>query len=185
MTVPAGAAADARLGDDRSSVDMARLWSDHAPAIWAYAARRIGRQHADDVVSQVFLVAWTHRSEAVARPLPWLYGVARNVVNERRRSEGRVERLNRQVGRERKAVPETRDGPSGQRLDALGALGRLSPSDQDLLMGLAWDGLSMNDLAASLGISGPALRVRVHRARVRLEKALGTVDISPRGRRRR
>jgi RNA polymerase sigma factor (sigma-70 family) len=65
------------------------------------------------------------------------------------------------------------------RLDARAECGRLrsaldglSDSDRELLLLVAWEGLSHAEAAAALGISPVAARSRLHRARMRALKAL-------------
>jgi RNA polymerase sigma-70 factor (ECF subfamily) len=55
-------------------------------------------------------------------------------------------------------------------------LRRLRPDDRELLMLVAWDGLSPAAAARSLGISVPTLTVRLHRARQRLESELAALN---------
>jgi RNA polymerase sigma-70 factor (ECF subfamily) len=47
----------------------------------------------------------------------------------------------------------------------------LNDSDQELLMLIAWDGLTRGEVAATLGLSTGAVAVRLHRARRRLAAA--------------
>lgn len=54
------------------------------------------------------------------------------------------------------------------------ALRTLSPDDRDLLRALYFDQVDTGELAAKLGLSLGALRVRKHRALQRLAEALGT-----------
>jgi RNA polymerase sigma-70 factor (ECF subfamily) len=63
------------------------------------------------------------------------------------------------------------DGPS----PAVRALWSLGASDQELLMLVAWDGLTRSQAAETLGISVGTLAVRLHRARRRLEKASAAI----------
>jgi RNA polymerase sigma-70 factor (ECF subfamily) len=55
---------------------------------------------------------------------------------------------------------------------ALSALGRLTEVQREVLLLIAWDGLSQREAAAALGCSRGAVALRVHRARKRLERAL-------------
>jgi RNA polymerase sigma-70 factor, ECF subfamily len=48
--------------------------------IHAYAQRRVGTEAADEVAAETFLVAWRRLDAIPSEPLPWLYGVARNIV---------------------------------------------------------------------------------------------------------
>src|SRR4029450_12308672 len=63
--------------------------------ISAYARRRLDSHDADDAVAEIFLVAWRRLSGVAGGELalPWLYGVARRVVSEDRRSGRRRDRL--------------------------------------------------------------------------------------------
>ena len=69
-----------------------RLYSQMHPDILGYLARRIGEQEAIDAAADVFVVAWRRISDVpegdAARP--WLFGVARNVLRNRRRATRRV-----------------------------------------------------------------------------------------------
>src|ERR1700757_4099530 len=62
------------------------VYQQHANAIKGYAMRRIDPARADDIVAEVFLVAWRRLDDMPAEPRPWLFGVAMRVLaNERRR----------------------------------------------------------------------------------------------------
>jgi RNA polymerase sigma-70 factor (ECF subfamily) len=56
------------------------------------------------------------------------------------------------------------------------ALERLSDADRELLLLVAWDGLSTEEAAAVLDCSRTALKVRLHRARRRLQAQLQLLD---------
>jgi DNA-directed RNA polymerase specialized sigma24 family protein len=65
------------------------LFDRHAKAIYNYCFRRIGsRATAQDLLSMVFLEAWRRRDKELPpdKVLPWLYGIATNVVRHQRRS---------------------------------------------------------------------------------------------------
>src|SRR4030067_817374 len=53
-----------------------RIWALHSGPVFAYAARRVGREHAEDVVADTFMVAWRHREQRPDPDPPWLPGVA-------------------------------------------------------------------------------------------------------------
>jgi DNA-directed RNA polymerase specialized sigma24 family protein len=68
---------------------FALLFRRHAPVIQRYVTRQIGPQPADDVVAETFLVAFRRRAAYRLDQrdcLPWLYGVATNLVGRHRRS---------------------------------------------------------------------------------------------------
>jgi hypothetical protein len=56
---------------------FAELFDRHAPLIHRYAARRVGREAADDLVADTFLAAFGKRRQYDRRhpdARPWLYG---------------------------------------------------------------------------------------------------------------
>jgi DNA-directed RNA polymerase specialized sigma24 family protein len=71
-----------------------RLYEQQYEPLLAYAARRtLDRSEAHDVVSETFLILWRRLDEAPRdEEIPlWLYGVARRVLANRRRSRARQE----------------------------------------------------------------------------------------------
>src|SRR6516162_3641150 len=62
------------------SVRFELLFRDNYGAVAAYVARRASPDAVDDVVDEVFLVAWRRLDIVPANPLPWLLTVARNVL---------------------------------------------------------------------------------------------------------
>lgn len=159
------------------------LYGRHAPTVKAYVLRRAAPAVADDLVAEVFVVCWRRFEEVPADPLPWLLGVARRVLSTYRRGEQRGAAL-------RQRLAEHPGGPSSMTSGALaplsaspgtgaglrGALARLSESDRELLMLIAWEGLSPAQAATAMGVSAATMRVRLHRARRRLARALAGED---------
>ena len=160
---------------DLGNGEFSCLYERHFPAVWAYAVTRVGRQAAEDVVSEAFAVAWRRQTSIPADALPWLLRVARNVVFELYRSETRQRLLETELrgwaARERLVEPDVAESVVN-RANALTAVACLSESDRELLMLVAWHGLSPRQAASVLGCSRPAFFVRLHRARSRLGRAL-------------
>jgi RNA polymerase sigma factor (sigma-70 family) len=155
--------------EDRQAA-FERLYDQFSPDLAMYALRRADRETAQDVVAETFTVAW-RRLDDVPRsdPLPWLYGVARRVLANQRRSASRLAALRRRLEPEGTPAPRVADH------GLAAALQHLNEADRELLMLIAWEGLSPTEAAVALGCSGGACRVRLHRARRRLAAALQTV----------
>jgi RNA polymerase sigma-70 factor (ECF subfamily) len=152
------------------------LYGEHRARVYAYAVTRVGRAHADDVVSETFLVAWRRMAAVPAVPLPWLLSVARNVSHERYRDEARQATLAAEM---RAWVDEaTQDVADGvtERANVLAALSRLTEDDRELLILVAWQGVSAREAARIIGCSTPTFFVRLHRARRRLAQSLAGVQ---------
>ena len=142
----------------------------HAGAVWRYLARRLGDDDlAEDLTSEVFVVAWRRRHDAPADSLPWLYGVARRVLaNDRRAARLHALRVRALADRLAAAAP---DEPSGAVAEALAGLGE---RDREILLLAAWEGLTPAEIAAALGCLPATARVRLHRARRRFSALLDT-----------
>jgi RNA polymerase sigma-70 factor (ECF subfamily) len=147
------------------------LWRDHARSVWAYAARRVGREAAEDIVAQTFVVACRRADQVTIRnPRAWLLGIAANVIRESRRAEDRRAALVERLVQLAPADPPSHDGDSAPNLAA--ALRALTDTELELLLLVAWDGLKVNEAAEVLGISHGAARTRLLRIRRRLRGRL-------------
>jgi RNA polymerase sigma-70 factor (ECF subfamily) len=158
------------------------LYDAHRAALAAYCRRRVPGD-ADDVMAEVFLAAWRRVEEIPSgSELPWLYGVARNVIANQRRSVGRRSRLLVRVGSQPSDVaPEPSVARAAADQPVLDALATLPASDQELLRLRAWEELSSAEIGVVLGISATAVDMRLSRARRRLERALGSAGIAGHG----
>ncbi|MFJ8581530.1 RNA polymerase sigma factor [Micromonospora sp. NPDC093277] len=152
------------------------MYDAHHAQVYAYAVSRAGRQLADDVVSDTFLVAWRKLPTVPVPPLPWLLGVARNVLRERYRDEVRQASLAAELRAwADESAADVADGVT-ERVAVLAALARLADDDRELLTLVAWHNLSARAAARLVGCSTAAFFVRLHRARKRLQAALAGAD---------
>jgi RNA polymerase sigma factor (sigma-70 family) len=150
-----------------------RLYDRFSPDVAMYALRRADRETAQDAVAETFIVAWRRLDDVPGSdPLPWLYGVARRVLANQRRSASRLAALRQRL--EPEGAPASRVADHA----LAAALQQLSEADRELLMLIAWEGLSPTEAAVALGCSDGACRVRLHRARRRLAAALQTTPTS-------
>jgi RNA polymerase sigma-70 factor (ECF subfamily) len=150
------------------------LFENHLEAVLRYAMARVDQETAKDVVADTFLVAWRRLDDVPDPPRAWLLGVTRRTLagqgRSRRRQISLVQRL--------AAMPSRPCGPSmvedavSERAVMTGAFRRLRASDREILCLIAWDGLSPEEGSQVLDCSPEAFKVRLHRARERLEKAL-------------
>lgn len=151
------------------------LYTGTFARLLGFAARRCDcTEDAADVVAETFAVAW-RRLDAVPagdQAVLWLYGVARNVLaNHRRgvaRRRGLVLALAAEITEQHAPGPAESAGD-----DAVGRAFRgLPDDDRELLALVAWEGLDHGEIATVLGCSRNAVRIRLHRARKRLSRAL-------------
>ncbi|HWI42647.1 MAG TPA: sigma-70 family RNA polymerase sigma factor [Nocardioides sp.] len=153
-----------------------RLYAEHFDAVLGFALRRADRsEDAADVTADTFLVAWRRLAHVPTGEgaRPWLYGVARRVLANQRRGEGRRvalgDRLRAQLGR---AVADLSEEVV-HRADVTAAMARLSARDEEVLQLHLWEGLEPREIAEVLGIPAAVVRPRLSRARARLRDLLG------------
>lgn len=165
-----------RSRTDPEAIGM--LYDRHAPAVHSYLARRAGRHAAADLLSEVFVVAVQVRRRV--RPhtsgsaLPWLYGIAHNVVRTHLRSTQPRHAAADADGVDWDAVDARVDAAAVAR-ELQMALSGLSDIERDLLLLVAWEQLTVTEAAAVLGITPTAARSRLHRARTHAAAALASI----------
>lgn len=145
------------------------------PDVLRYLQRRADPAVAEDLAAEVFAVAWRRWADVPREVRPWLFGVARNLLAEDRRVQGRRRRLELRLGAERAPGWDEMAG-AGAALDLRAAWERLSDGDREVLALVAWDGLTGREAAQVLGCTRGAFSVRLTRARRRLRRLLDDVE---------
>lgn len=184
--MPDAAASDADL-ITRSREDpgcFAAIYDRHAGEILRYAHARLGPDLAEDVTAETFLAAFRRRDSydtARGDARPWLYGIAIRLIGTHRRAEGRYRRMIASVPAQRLA--EDFGDRSAERVTAeqlrpriAAVLDGLPARDRELLLLIAWAGLSYEEAARALGLTTSAVRSRLNRIRVKTRKELGGVN---------
>ena len=160
------------MADPEIAQEFTALYAENHRRVYAYAVARAGRSLADEVVAETFLVAWRRFAQLPAgAALPWLLGVARNVIRERYREEERQRAIAAEMLTWTADAPDVADGVA-DRSAVLTALAALSENDREVLTLTAWDGLSPRAAARVVNCSIPTFLVRLHRARGRLTRAV-------------
>ncbi|MGH2655367.1 MAG: RNA polymerase sigma factor [Actinomycetota bacterium] len=161
--------------DEERQIRFRKLYEAHADRVLVYALRRVPAGEAADIVSETFLAAWRRLDIVPEDSAPWLFGVARKVVANHRRSLRRGQALRARVEGDSSRRPHLAPDPADQveaRMAIRSALHRLSEWDREALTLVAWDGLDAVDAAAAMGYTPAAFAVRLHRARRRLGREL-------------
>ena len=153
------------------------LWDRYAQPIHAYCFRRTAEHAlAEELTSVVFLEAWRRRGAVRLSPddaLPWLYGVATNVLRNQRRS---LRRYRAALARLPAPLPEpdftddleSRLDRESRMRELLRHVAALPQHEQDVLALVVWQGLSAADAAQALDVPEGTVRTRLHRALARL-----------------
>ena len=151
------------------------LFDRHAPAIYRYIARRLGRDTADDLVAETFLAAFRQRGRydvAHADARPWLYGIATRLIGRYRRDEVRFFRAIARTGVDPAAEliadqVTSRVAAQAARRELAAAIAALPPGYRDVLL-LVASGLGYQETAAALGVPVGTVSSRLLRARRRV-----------------
>jgi len=167
-----------RLAADGESDAFGRLFERHAQAIYTFCFRRTADWNAaEDLTSVVFLEAWRRREVSLERDevLPFLYGVAVNVLRNRGRS---LRRHTAALARVPPPAPvadhadEVADRVDDERAmrRILGVVQQLHRRDLEVLELCVWAGMPYERAAQTLGIPIGTVRSRLSRARARLRE---------------
>jgi RNA polymerase sigma-70 factor (ECF subfamily) len=151
-------------------------------AVHNFLRRRVGGDLADELAAETFARAFAQRTRFLPRhdsALPWLLGIASNLVGDHRRAERRRWRALERAAAEPGApgLPTIADA----QLDAVlaGAVARLQVRDRDALLLVAWGELSYEEVAEALAIPLGTVRSRINRARRQLSEQLGAPSSVP------
>lgn len=154
---------------DRGAMD--RLFGALSSPLYNYVLRLTGDpDQASDALQTAFLNAWQGRASfrgSGARP--WLFVIARNAalnIRQRRSELSLVTEAEEQTG----PADEHRAAELADRIDA--ALSRLPADTREAIVLSRVSGMRLDDIAALLGTSNGALRVRLSRGLARLKEAI-------------
>lgn len=130
----------------------------------------VGAEAAEDAAQEALVRAWRHRAACgnPRAPDAWVRSISRR---EALRIVERPRHLEL-VGEEE---PEDRAsaGPGPAGVDVRRAVGLLSEIDQRLVLRFYWAGQADHEIARDLGMPVGTVKVRLHRARMRLHDELG------------
>ena len=172
----------------KPDAELRQLYEAQRPGIRRYLARLVGEADAEDLTQEVFVKA--HRGLAAfrgeAKASTWLYRIATRCALDRLRSPaGReVSQRARRARAQADAEPQAADCPGpAPTAEAQTARRAMSSCIDDLLRNLPdgyrtalvlshFEGLADREVAAVLGVSVGAAKIRLHRARERLRRDL-------------
>lgn len=178
-------AADPPLDElGRGDSPFEQLYVLYAASVFSYAARRLGRDNAEDVTAQVFMQAvesWHRYDPQKGSVKTWLFAIATNEIRKHSAREMRIAELHRRSGVD--PIPPDPGSIIESRLVAeenwakvSAVLETVSAVDRDVLLLHCWAGMSIDDVAATLGISTGTAGSKLNRVRRKLRKQVGDLS---------
>jgi len=160
------------------------MYASHVRDVLAYCLRRTAHAEAHDAAAEVFAVAWRRMTELPAEPetLPWLFGVAANVLKNQGRSSRRSRNLAGKIGSqavEFQPGPETQLVRRAEYEEVHRAIDSLKPKYRDVLKLVEWEELPREQVAQMLSVSRSTIDQRIHRAYQQLARKLKHLSHSP------
>ena len=157
------------------------LFDRHSRAVYNFAFRwTVDWALAEDLASEVFLTAWRRRSEVVfttesGSVLPWLLGVATNLLRNQRRGKRRADAAIARLDPSN-AQSDFSDDVLGRMADEAqmaevhAVVEQLAEHERDVLALCAWAGLDYEEAAIALAVPVGTVRSRLSRARAHLRE---------------
>jgi RNA polymerase sigma-70 factor (ECF subfamily) len=135
---------------------------------------------ADDITSEAFVRAWTARGKIrEATVKAYLFTIARNLYRDHLRRNNRLAELE-------ESIPDSNPGLAvrtehkAELATVMAALKKLSEVDRAALLMRAQEEMSYEEIAQALNLPVTTVKVKVHRARLKLMQARETyLEVRP------
>jgi RNA polymerase sigma-70 factor (ECF subfamily) len=143
------------------------------PVVAAYLRRRIyplNEDDLDDMLAEILVIVWNRFDDVPNdNEVPWIIGVAKNVLNNSRRKRSRRQSMQSRI------LPPRYESSTEEKVIAIedlrSAMEKMRKSDREVLLLHHWDGFDVTQIAIVYGISHGAAAMRLSRAERRLREA--------------
>ncbi len=150
-------------------MDPGSLYEKYAADVFRFAFYLSGnRAEAEDITSDTFVRVWTAPAPIeVSTVKAYLFTIARNLFLQRLRPLSRSQPLE-------DTITDPRPGPAEEAekkadyTEVMSRLRQLPEIDRVALLMSAFDGIPYADIARALGLSVPAVKMKIHRSRLAL-----------------
>jgi RNA polymerase sigma factor (sigma-70 family) len=163
---------------------FALIFDRHVGRVHGFLERRVGRDAADPLTGETFRIAFERRAAyQFDQPasLPWLYGIAGNLLRQHWRGQAREERSLARLwsqteladGRENSVIDRASAHASWPVVKA--ALLAMRAEERDVILLVAWEELTYDEVALAVGVPIGTVRSRLHRARRHLREQISSI----------
>lgn len=167
-----------RYAASRDEAAFAEVVRRHLPFVYSAALRRLGRDtHRAQDVAQIVFCALARDAHHIARyPVlsGWLYTATRNAVINAVRGEKRRRTREEEAGHMQQIESESNASPDWSELRPVldSAMDRLKARDREAILLRFFEGRSLGEVGAIVGVSEDAARKRIDRALAKLRDCL-------------
>ncbi|SRR6266516_1400053 len=151
-------------------LDFSSLYRQYAPDVYRFALYLSGNTAtAEDLTSETFVRLWTARDVRVATVRAYLFAIVRNLYRQSLRTKRREAPLDPALP---DPAPDAENSTSEkeQLRWLMNRLLMLPEIDRAALLMRTQHEMSYEEIAASLNISLAAVKVRIHRAKLKLAR---------------
>ena len=152
-------------------IDFRSLYERYAQDVYRFALYLCGDPvSAEDIAAETFVRAWVTPGEIrVGTVKAYLFMIARNLYRASLMQDARQVDLEDRLP-DSEPGPETISNMRSEMRAVLNALQTLPEVDRAVLLMHAQDGMPYAEIAAALGLSVTAVKVKVHRSRIKLNR---------------
>lgn len=151
-------------------LDFSTLYRQYAPDVYRFALYLSGdASAAEDLTSETFVRLWTAQDVRVATVRAYLFTITRNLYRQSLRTRRPETALDPALV-DSAPDAESLTGDSERRRWLMNQLLALPEADRAALLMRAQHEMPYEEIAASLDLSVAAVKVRVHRAKLKLAR---------------
>jgi RNA polymerase sigma factor (sigma-70 family) len=152
-------------------ISFSEFYSSHRERLFGYLMRSTGDYHLSNDIMQESFKRYLERYGHETRSAPLLYTIARNALLDHTRRKRKDNPYEEDCGYE-PGNPEHHLMIREEYRGVLAALQKLESTEREILALVVSSDLSYREIASVTGISEANVKVKVHRARVRLKQIL-------------
>jgi RNA polymerase sigma-70 factor, ECF subfamily len=156
-----------------AELTFAALYDRYAQDVFRFALYLSGnRAVAEDLAAETFAKAWRARDRVrVGTVKAYLLMIARNLYRDSLRKRQELPLESEWLIVDEHADPEAAAAARSELRIVLDALRALPEAERSILLMATVGGVPYDTIAVAFGVSVPAVKVRVHRARIKLNAA--------------
>jgi RNA polymerase sigma-70 factor, ECF subfamily len=148
-----------------------KIYDEYQQDIYRFSFWLCGNSdEAQDITAESFMRLWTAKSSLVAETVKgYLLTIARNIYLQKLRSKKNMVELDHQLTDPMPNLEAINESQT-ELISVINVLQKLPEIDRSVMIMKTYEGLSYQEISLLMGLSVPALKIKVHRARLKLVK---------------